>query len=718
MREARSHRFPEPRLKQHYSHVSFFHGAWPPGRSFCPMKTTPEIHLVILLGLLYAGMWYIVDQASLMAFPWCDHPTHCFDYTEELAASVDSSVDPCDNLFEHVCGRWDRNHPIPFGSSQFFLLQQRLLNVILRTLERPPLHPLPVVRTSVLAFQSCLSVYKERRDDTKVLFDLFKGFKSEWPSLSLPSDFDAMDFLLGLSLDYDLPTPFVLRLEPYLKTDKRYGLSLYLVIESDERGKIKKFDAQAIAKCMPRIAPMLESSDVSVMAERISKVRTDINSVIDALFSTARITRHYRTVKLLANDTASYATLDTWLKVINKHLPQDRQIGEGEDVLIFNNTGYILRETLARTKRSRYVDLVLFAGWNILASRHAAVSHALTDCFGEINIHAALSCVNFVDEVAAFAMTRLVVDTLGLSSAVQTTQMTWAAVRKATRNSFSKLTWIDGQTAAGAEDHVDNLKPLVPFPAHLNTSVDLEAFHDYLPTLSSKPFIEWLLIALNKRSKKYKRLLREGATSDVHRDDLPYSSTLVNAYYLPLTHLMIIPAAIMGPPFLLPKEPFAVNFGAIGKVLGHELTHSFDPLFSDLTRTGEVATWWGDQSLINFTARLDCVEQQVAIYTADKKHAKNALSETFADTAGVEKARLALDTLSDGPGILGYSRDQLFYVAGCFEFCNDAGYEQGAIYPAFALRCNLPVSNQKRFAEAFKCAEGAALNLPERCTFH
>ncbi|KAK8760982.1 hypothetical protein V5799_027751 [Amblyomma americanum] len=634
---------------------------------------------------------------------------------------MDPDVDPCDNFFDHVCGRWGWSHPLALSTGQLLVLQMRVLSAILHEIERPPTHSVPAVRKSVSAYQACLSVYEEGREDTKVLFDVFKQFKFEWPSLSLPADFNVVDFLLGLSLEYNLPTPLLVHLQPHLKTDKRYGLSLDFQVYSEIE---TYFDHLTIERCLPNVAPSLGSSDVAAVVERINKVYSDIDTTFTNLFQDNRITRLYATVKSVANESGKVATLETWLKVINSHLPKDRQITEDEDLLTFNNIGPLIRETLSKTEHSGYVDLVLFAGWNILGLYHVGVSYALGDCLNTLSVLAtfntAFTCINLVDKVGVFAMARLLLDTLELSRAVQATHSTWDAVRNATQESFPQLSWMDKKTVAGSVQHVDSVIPVMPLPAHLNTSDALEAFHDYLPTPSSKSFIEWLLEAFHQRSEKYKRLLREDPNVIVHREDFFPSSIGVNAFYVPLTHIMGVAGAIMAPPFVSPNMPRAVDHGAIGKVLGHELTHAFDPLFSELTRTGEVAAWWSKESFKNLAARLECLENQLATYTGDRKHAKSALSEAFADSAGTEKARLTFGSLPPGPGILGYTQEQLFFVAGCFEFCTDEGYsyEQNGLYPAVVLRCNQPVSNEKRFAQAFKCAEGAALNPRDRCSFH
>lgn len=136
-----------------------------------------NMQIILVLGILFGAGRLLVDKLSRLAFPYCDHPTKCFDYAEELAASVDPRVDPCDSLYDHVCGKWDRQHPfiLPSMRNQLALLQIRVLSFVLGELERsPPEHPVLSVRRSLTALQSCQTVYSESREDTKVSYSLVR----------------------------------------------------------------------------------------------------------------------------------------------------------------------------------------------------------------------------------------------------------------------------------------------------------------------------------------------------------------------------------------------------------------------------------------------------------------------------------------------------------------------------------------------------------------
>ncbi|KAL1477873.1 hypothetical protein MTO96_035411 [Rhipicephalus appendiculatus] len=654
------------------------------------------------LGILYGVTWFIVIQLSQLAFPYCDHPKKCFDYAQELADSVDARINPCDNMYEHVCGRWDRLHPfpIPGAGGQFRVLQYRVLSFLFSKLEQsPPKHPILAVRTSVSAFQTCMNVYEEGRDDTKIVLDVFKKYNFEWPSLRLPADFHMLEFLLGMSLEYGIATPALLSLTPDLKTDKRYALSLEIQIVADPDSN-KTGGTEYVQNCMTYVAPTVTTDLAGEFAERIHNTAADIVTAVYAIYPGQRVSLNYTTIDKLADDVVGHGAVDEWLKVINGHMLPGRSVDKTEPVLTINGSGLLLKAILDNAKRSGYVDLVLYTGWMTFYNLRALVSSSLVDCMDgaglQAEIQSATHCLETMAQVSTYAFVRLMVDSLELQPQVNDTMRTWMAVKAATRANFPKLSWMDQSTAEGAIKHVDSLITVLPMPDHLKSDEALEKYYEE------------------------KRLMKEDPAVPVHREDIPYASSNVNAFYAPLYHLMVILPAIMNAPFVPSAVAPAVVTGAIGKVLGHELTHAFDPLFSTLTRTGDVATWWSSDSFTKFRGRLDCVKNLLANYTSDPFFSKNALSETFADTAGTEKARLAYATMPASNGILAYTPEQSFYVASCFVFCSEAAYSwrKSGIYPPMMLRCNLPVYNQERFAEAFSCPSHAALNPQNRCTFH
>jgi endothelin-converting enzyme/putative endopeptidase len=114
---------------------------------------------------------------------------------------------------------------------------------------------------------------------------------------------------------------------------------------------------------------------------------------------------------------------------------------------------------------------------------------------------------------------------------------------------------------------------------------------------------------------------------------------LVNAVNLPLQNALNFPAAILQPPFFDPKAPDAVNYGAIGAIIGHEISHSFDDQGSQFDAQGRLRDWWTKEDMEHFKAASNKLVEQYNAYKPFPDLAVNGqltLSENLADLAGLE----------------------------------------------------------------------------------
>ncbi|MDE6541660.1 MAG: M13 family metallopeptidase, partial [Muribaculaceae bacterium] len=155
----------------------------------------------------------------------------------------------------------------------------------------------------------------------------------------------------------------------------------------------------------------------------------------------------------------------------------------------------------------------------------------------------------------------------------------------------------------------------------------------------------------------------------VDRDRWYMSPQTVNAYYSPLTNEICFPAGILQAPYFNPDADDAENYGAIGVVIGHEMTHGFDDQGRQFDKDGNFANWWTDADAQAFTALADSLAAQFdAIEVAPGVHANGrfTLGENIADQGGLRVAHTAYHTaLGDSAGetIDGFTPDQRFYLA-------------------------------------------------------
>jgi putative endopeptidase len=203
-----------------------------------------------------------------------------------------------------------------------------------------------------------------------------------------------------------------------------------------------------------------------------------------------------------------------------------------------------------------------------------------------------------------------------------------------------------------------------------------------------------------------------------------------NAYYNPLLNEIVFPAGILQPPAFRIDATDAVSYGAIGVVIGHEISHGFDDQGAQYDAEGRLRNWWTDEDLKKFEERGQCVVDQFEGYFVEPglhHNGKLVLGESIGDLAGAKIALLAYQRSrrdkGPEPTIDGYTPEQQFFV-GWGQFRGDAIRPetqrlmvQGDPHPTGKYRVIGPLSNLPEFAAAFSCPASAAMVRPadKRC---
>ena len=213
----------------------------------------------------------------------------------------------------------------------------------------------------------------------------------------------------------------------------------------------------------------------------------------------------------------------------------------------------------------------------------------------------------------------------------------------------------------------------------------------------------------------------------VDRSEWGMTPPTVNAYYNPLENNINFPAGILQPPFFNNQKDAAVNYGAIGSVVGHELTHGFDDQGRKFDGQGNLKEWWTEEDAKEFEKRAQCFIDEYSSFTpVDNLHVngKLTLGENTADNGGVRLAFMALMKSLDGKPeskIDGFTPQQRFFLAWGQIWCQNIRPEAARLRvqidphsPARA-RVNGVVENMPEFREAFACRVGQPMVRQPAC---
>jgi endothelin-converting enzyme/putative endopeptidase len=276
--------------------------------------------------------------------------------------------------------------------------------------------------------------------------------------------------------------------------------------------------------------------------------------------------------------------------------------------------------------------------------------------------------------------------------------------------SFPTLAWMDETTRGRAQEKIDAMGRKIGYP---------DSWRDYAEvTITGADHFA------NVVAEKSAHARREAAKigQPIDKGEWLMPAPLVNAYYNPTNNEIAFPAGILQPPFFDASQPMVMNFGGIGAVAGHELTHGFDDQGRKYDATGKLTQWWEPQVSEAFEERVACVVGQYDAYEALPGKAVNGeltAGENIADIGGLKEAYFAYQAWAeeqggDPPAVEGMSNGQVFFVAWAQNWCQHAA--EAEVARRLEVDPHSPGAFRAiGFAEAFSCAEGTPMNPTDRC---
>jgi putative endopeptidase len=209
-----------------------------------------------------------------------------------------------------------------------------------------------------------------------------------------------------------------------------------------------------------------------------------------------------------------------------------------------------------------------------------------------------------------------------------------------------------------------------------------------------------------------------------------HDAPTIDAYYDALKNAIVFPAGILQLPLFDPKADDAVNYGGIGAIIGHEMTHGFDDQGRQFDAHGNLKNWWAPEDLKRFNVRAQCIVNQFDAYVPiDHMHenGKLVLGESIADLGGLTIAYNAFQKTAEGranaPKIEGYTPDQRFFIKYAQVWAKVDRPEFARLllsvdpHPLGIIRAFAAPSNMPAFSRAFGCKPGDKMVRPanERC---
>ncbi|RHY15511.1 hypothetical protein DYB36_004624 [Aphanomyces astaci] len=328
-------------------------------------------------------------------------------------------------------------------------------------------------------------------------------------------------------------------------------------------------------------------------------------------------------------------------------------------------------------------------------------------------------CAKEVDDVLGELLGQDFIDAVWSADTAKTVDKLTKTLMSSFSTGIATADWLDNSTRANAQTKLSKYVYLLGGPEKPQLYPTL--------TLDSKTYLKnrWKVSQVNIDTK----LKLNGQPVDKRKFDIPAHKT--TAKYIKETNQVKLPAGILQPPFFDVKYDAAQNFGAIGMVIGHEITHGFDNSGRNFDGDGKLNNWWSSATNTTFKTKAQCISDQYANFVVTSEvtgavlgniSGKLSLGESIADNGGLKTSfRAYHEFLKKFPSqYTEEAGDKLFYLSFAQSWCSkdtDARLRQllSDPHPPRRFRVIGALQNNAEFARAFQCPADSDMNPSEKC---
>jgi len=667
----------------------------------------------------------------------------CLRAAVRMFDSIDESIDPCDDFYNFACGKWKEDTPLPDDKTDIdiFSMTRDLVNFQLKkALSKPGEGDEP--RAFQLArdfYASCVNVSKIEERGNEPLKNILQMYGG-WPVIEGDSwsegSFDWMDTMRRfrmMGLDHSIIITVDV-LPDAVESDKRI-----IVIDQPSFGLEQEFLVKGFEeKTVQSYLNFLIENAVLLGAQR-ERAEQELREVVEFEIKLAKISlssakrRKASTIKMKLRDVQLVFPYINWVNYINSLLPNGLSVDENEIVsdyvpTFFKRLGAVLGSTSTRTIANYCMwRIVLAQGGNSAEDMRDIKLDYYKDVYGLMNkVDRSKECVSYTVEnmeVATSAMYARKYFTLEKKEAA--IEMVENIRAQFVDNLIHNVPWMMLDTRNRAIEKALSIQKHIAYPEELfdNAQVD-----DYYKELEISDSLLMNSIQVKKfLTDKKLRPLREPIDKTDWRTHA--KSATVGGYYSRVENSIQLTAGILQDRFFDLERPMYINYGAIGQVIGHEITHGFDDKGRLYNLNGDLRKWWDDETIANFKQRSQCFVEEYGNFTEPQTglmlNGKNTLGENIADNGGLKNSYYAYLKWAEQNGPedrlpqLDWNPKQLFWISSAQLWCSvetDSFLKnrvESGMHSPNQFRVNGVLMNLYEFSTDFQCP--AELNMyPKR----
>jgi len=673
---------------------------------------------------LFVAVLSVAQTATSNSSPSSEFPKEIPSF--DLSA-IDKTIDPCVDFYQYSCGNWMKNNPIPADKSswgRFYELRERniyILHDILEQAQASSKHDAIEQKVGDY-YAACMDETVVEKRGTEPLASTMSAIAAVKTKPELISQVGAMQrdgintlFTFGQMPDMHDSRATIANLD-------QGGLTL------PDRDYYIKDDAKSVEtrqKYLQHVQKMLEligdkPDAAAAEAKTVLAVETGL-----AKSSMDRTARRDPKTRDHIMETAEAVTLAPNFELaeyfVNSGAPKFTNLN-------VSNPDFF-KEVNQQLSSTSLDDWKTYLRWRALDTYAPILPKAFVDedfqfngvyMSGQKEIETRWKrCVKSTDQNLGMALGQLYVDkTFGPEGKARTLKMV-QAIEAAMHQDIGQLTWMSDTTKQKAYEKLNAIVNNIGYPDKWRDySTVVVKRDDYAGNVNRASAFE-VQRQLNKIDKP------------TDKKDWGMTPPTVNAYYRANMNDINFPAGILQPPFYGKTMDDAVNYGAIGVVIGHELTHGFDDQGRKYDADGNLKDWWTPEDAKAFEERASCTADEYSGFVAVKDdkgevklNGRLTLGENTADNGGLKLAYIALTNIIGNTPVKpidGYTPQQRFFIAYGQIWCQnvtDQRARQLAIIDSHSpgrWRVNGVVQNSAAFEEAFGCKAGQPMVSKNAC---
>jgi predicted metalloendopeptidase len=641
---------------------------------------------------------------------------------------MDKEVKPCNNFYQYACGTWRANNPIPADHSRwsrFDELQERNLKIERDILEKAAA---PGVNRSALDRQigdyyaACMDVAEIDKLGVKPIEPLLakvRGMqdKKDLTATVVALQNDGVRALFNFGVRPDAKNS-----NDQIANVGQGGLGLpdrdYYLRTDPKSEEIRKQYKQHVGAMFDLLAKAEARSDANpeAAADAVMRIETELAkaSLDRVAMRNPDNTYHKMKVAELVSMTPDF-DWDRYFSTIGIRPIQTLNVAMPD----------FFKALAGTIEQTSLADWKVYLTWHVLDSNAQYLPVAFGDEDFNFNSHIMRGtkeqqarwkrCVENTDRALGDALGRKFVE-VAFSPASKTRALQLVGeIEKEMAQDIKSAAWMSPATKDQALTKLSEVTNKIGYP---------DKWKDYSSVKVGRNdyFEDAVQLRQYEIHRNYDKL---GKPLD--KSEWGMTPPTVNAYYAPPQNNINFPAGILQPPFYNAKADDAVNYGSIGVVIGHELTHGFDDQGRRYDGQGNLRDWWTPADAKAFQTRADCVSQEYGEFApieGVKLNGKLTLGENAADNGGIHLAYMALlDSLANHtiPNADGLTPEQQFFLGYAQIWCENMTPESARLSAATnphspgEFRVNGVLENLPEFEKAFACKVGDPMVSSNPC---